>query len=83
MTKKAKIINRLNTLSATEKETAIAFFSKHHNYENLIDWNNNSLMNKDSEKAFGIARNSHKRGLCFEPVISVVTWRNQWRKTNK
>ena len=77
MTKKARIINRLNTLSATEKETAIAFFSKHHNYENLIDWNNKSLMNKDSEKAFEIARKPRKQGLCFEPVITVVTWRNQ------
>ena len=35
MTKKARIINQLNVLSGTEKETVIAFFNKHPVYENF------------------------------------------------
>jgi len=39
MTKKARIINRVASLSEAEKESAIAFFSKYPVYENRIDRN--------------------------------------------
>jgi hypothetical protein len=60
MTKKAKIINQLDTLSATQKETTIAFFSKYPVFENRIDWNIKALTYSDFEKVFLMVDESHK-----------------------
>jgi len=61
MTKKIGLINRLNSLSAAEKETAIAFFNKNPVYENRIDWNNKALTYGDFEKVFEAANASRKK----------------------
>jgi hypothetical protein len=59
MTKKARCIEELTSLSTIEKEKAISFFNKYPCYENRIDWNNKSLQYNDFEKVFIIAENSH------------------------
>ena len=60
ITKKAGFIKQLDSLSAAEKENAIAFFTKHLVYENRIDWNNKLLQYHDFEKVFKAADASHK-----------------------
>jgi hypothetical protein len=60
MTKKARIINKLTTLSAGEKEKAIAFFTGHPNYESHIDWNRKNLTRGDFKKVFAKAAMSKK-----------------------
>ena len=61
MTKKAALINRLNSLSETEKENIITFFNKHPVYENRVDWNSKTLEYEDFKKLFSIADTSKKR----------------------
>jgi hypothetical protein len=60
MTKKARIINKLTTLSAGEKEKAIVFFNGHPNYESHIDWNRKDLTRGDFKKVFAKAARSGK-----------------------
>jgi hypothetical protein len=60
ITKKAKLIEQLNSLSTAEKEEAVAFFTKYTEYESRIDWNNKSLQYQDFEKVFKMADSSHK-----------------------
>ena len=59
-TKKARFIERLNSLSAAQKEKTIAFFTKFPVYENSIEWNNKSLQYHDFEKVFKMADASHQ-----------------------
>ena len=61
MTKKARIINQLDSLSASEKEAVIAFFNEHPVYENRVDWNDKSLVYTDFENVFALAKTSGKR----------------------
>jgi len=61
MTKKARIINQLDSLSVSEKEAVIAFFNEHPVYENRVDWNNKTLVYGDFEKIFAMAKTSGKR----------------------
>jgi len=58
MTRKARIINQLDSLSETEKSSVIEFFSKYPVYENQIDWNSNSLTYGDFKKVFKTATGS-------------------------
>jgi hypothetical protein len=60
MTKKARFIENLDTLSAEEKRKITDFFTKHPNYENRIDWNNTSLTYRDFEKVLSLAESSSR-----------------------
>ena len=51
-TRKRKLIDSLAALSIEEKQTVISFFSRHPNYENLIDWNNRNLTYGDFQAVF-------------------------------
>jgi len=61
MTKKAALINRLNFLSAEEKDNVISFFNKYPVYENRIDWNSKTLKFKDFKKVFTMADTSKNK----------------------
>ena len=52
MTKKARFIEKLPSLSDAEKEAAVSFFTRYAVYESCIDWNNKSLTYRDFEKVF-------------------------------
>jgi len=72
MTKKTRLINKLDSLTAAEKETIINFFTKYPVYENRIDWNSKSLTYSDFEKVFLLAdtsRNKIKQISKTEPGI--------------
>ena len=58
MTKKARFIEKLVSLSVGEKEKILSFFSKYPCYENRIDWNIKSLQYSDFERVFKAAENS-------------------------
>jgi hypothetical protein len=60
MTKKARFIKNLNALSESQKDKAIAFFTKYPDYESRIDWNSASLTYGDFEKVFPLAGNSSR-----------------------
>ena len=57
-TRKRRLIDSLAALSAEEKQTATGFFSRHPNYENLIDWNNRNLTYGDFKAVFARAGQS-------------------------
>ena len=61
MTKKIRFIESNNLLSQPEKDQIIAFFNKHPNYENQIDWNKKSLNFKDFLNIMKKAENSKKK----------------------
>ena len=60
MTKKARFIGKLPSISDYEKENITAFFSKFPVYESCIDWNKKSLTIRDFEKVFQRAEKSRK-----------------------
>jgi hypothetical protein len=60
MTKKARLIEKLNALSAGEKREITGFFTKYPNYENHIDWNTTGLAYQDFEQVFALAENSSR-----------------------
>jgi Leucine-rich repeat (LRR) protein len=60
ITKKARFIEKLSSLSAEEKRQAIEFFTKHPIYESRIDWNKKDLGYIDFEKLFFLAEKSRK-----------------------
>ncbi|MDR1626236.1 MAG: tetratricopeptide repeat protein [Spirochaetia bacterium] len=58
MTKKARFIEKFDTLSESQKKEAIEFFTKYPNYEKHIDWNNAALTYQDFQKVFSRANSS-------------------------
>jgi hypothetical protein len=60
MTKKARFIEKLDSLSADEKREVTDFFTKHRNYENRLDWNSTALVYEDFEKVFSLTKNSSR-----------------------
>ena len=60
MTKKRYFINKLDNLSAHEKEKIIAFFSVNPVFESRIDWNNKYLKFEDFEEVFSLSAMSRK-----------------------
>jgi hypothetical protein len=75
MTKKARYVEKLDTLSAEEKKVVTDFFTKYPNYEKFINWNSMALTYHDFEEVFSLAENSSRNikrkrkanpGLLFE-----------------
>ena len=60
MTKKTRLINKINALSAKEKKEIIAFFTVNPVFENRIDWNKKNLTIKDFEAVFALSRMSRR-----------------------
>lgn len=71
ITNKYRFIRNLIALSGEEKQNTTKFFSKHPNYENLIDWNNKNLTYKDFEDIFiltGKSNTIHDKLIKKDPV---------------
>jgi hypothetical protein len=60
MTKKTRLINKLNTLSAEEKKEIIAFFTVNPVFESRIDWNKKNLTFEDFKTVFALSRMSRR-----------------------
>jgi hypothetical protein len=60
MTKKARFIEKLDTLSAEEKKESADFSPRNPNCENRIDWNSGCLAYQDFEKVLSLAENSSR-----------------------
>ena len=72
ITKKRRFINRLTSLSGEQKQYITEFFSKHHNYEKLIDWNKKNLIYNDFKHVFSLAaksKTSRKKEKKINPVL--------------
>jgi hypothetical protein len=61
ITKKTRLIEKLNTLSPEQKSKAVQFFSTHPSYEKYIDWNKKQVPYENFEKIFSLADNSNKK----------------------
>jgi hypothetical protein len=64
ITKKARFIEKIASLSVGEKRQVIEFFTKYPIYESRIDWNKKGLDYSDFEVVFALAEKSRKNQKC-------------------